>query len=503
MEALQTGRVHIISMKIVDNSAWQIEWIYTIEFPGKPVPLVILQNGKPGYAINLWIYWLLEEGTPPSTLEQHIRSVMQVYEFCYRKYGNTPLSEDNSAGLISDFIDAKQNGSEMMGWKPCKRRSTLKKYLHSISLFDKWNATFSNTPRFNPCEEHFVYGYQANLKCRVRKKFNLLLHLYPARIPTKHVYKHKVTIEHQRFCIDKNNIPKAFPVELFVELIEHTKNPRDQMLWLLMGGGSLRQSEALHLFYEDVMGIDETGAPRIRLADPETGVIEWYKEGRIVTGNRTQYFTDCFQNELFKKTRPDLYQLTPRTMGKRGRDHVGFKGMTFSDSGKASISHGRYITWNELFWLEPGIGRRFQKAYNEYISEHFFNKPRGWPWHPWLFITQLKDRYGAPLSLRALRANWDTVLKRIGLDNSSLTPHSLRHMYGAYCASVLQFPLEMTRTLMHHATVNATQVYYHLSSVDIRNAITEAILSRAQTEEFRYLIMPSAPRLNLPESWVR
>jgi integrase len=488
-------------MMHIENTAWQIEWIYTIEFPGRPVPLVILQDGKPGYVINQWVYWLLEEGVTPSTLEQHIRSVMQLYEFCYRKYGNESLNETQSLNLISDFLEAKRKGSQLLGWKPNRRSSTLKKYLHSINLFDKWNTTFNKALHLNPNEECFMTRYQVNLKFRQRKKFDLLIHLHPAKIHKQKVYKYNVKIDHQRFCVDSHIIPKAFPVEMFVPLIEATRNPRDQMLWLLMAGGSLRQSETLHLFYEDVLGINKDGVPRIRLADPETGIISWYKDGRQVTGNRLQYMEDCFRNEIFKKTRPDLFQIMPRTMGKRGRDHAGFKGMTFSDSGESCIIDGRYTTWNELFWIEPAFGYRFQKAYQEYVSDNFFNKPGGWPWHPWLFITQVKTLYGTPLTLQAIRSAWKTALTRIGLGNSGLSPHSLRHMYGAYCASVLQLPLEMTRTLMHHASVSSTQVYYHLRSADVRNAITEAILNRLQTEEFKYLIMPSAPRLNVPESW--
>ena len=64
-----------------------------------------------------------------------------------------------------------------------------------------------------------------------------------------------------------------------MELVEHTPNPRDQMLWLIMGGGSLRQSETLHIYYQDVLGVDNRGATRIRLDDPEIGEITWYKDG--------------------------------------------------------------------------------------------------------------------------------------------------------------------------------------------------------------------------------
>jgi len=54
--------------------------------------------------------------------------------------------------------------------------------------------------------------------------------------------------------------------------------------------------------------------------------------------------------------------------------------------------------------------------------------------------------------------------------------HSLRHMYGYYCANILKppLPLEMTQMLMHHANINSTAVYYRLSDSTIRKMITDA-----------------------------
>ena len=82
-----------------------------------------------------------------------------------------------------------------------------------------------------------------------------------------------------------------------------------------------------------------------------------------------------------------------------------------------------------------------------------------------------------------------------------LAPHALRHMYGGYCASILKLPLETTRTLMHHASTVSTEVYYHLRSEDVRQAITQAIAENAGVPILDYLIMPDAPRIQAPESW--
>lgn len=489
------------AVKSLRNTAYQIEWIYSLEFPGRPVPLIILSDGKPGYAINQWIYWLLEEGTSPATLEKHVSAVMQLYEFYHRVHKDRPITKDISENLISDFLDAKRNGSELMGWKANPRRSTLQNYLRSLNLFDEWHSTFHGAHRMNPSEEAFMSSYEIYLDFKRRDKYDPLIHLFPSRKHMKEIHDHKVRIEHKRFTVGRKSIPKTFPVEKFVDLVERTPNPRDQMLLLLMGGGSLRKSEPLHLFYEDVLGVHDDGSTRIRLADPEDGVITWEKNGKLFEGTRTDYFENCFENTQFRNTNPDLYKLVPRTLGKRGANHVGFKGMTFSDDGERAFIDGRYTVWNELFWIEPRLGARFQVAYQNYIQEHFYERPKGWPYHPWLFITLEKNRYGMPMTLSALRQAWGSALYRVGLEKSGLTPHSLRHMYGAYCASVLGLPIELTKTLMHHSSISSTEVYYHLRANDVRAAISEANAKQNRTGELEYLIMPNSPRLNMPNTW--
>lgn len=268
------------------------------------------------------------------------------------------------------------------------------------------------------------------------------------------------------------------------------------------GRGSLRGSETLHLYYQDVLGVDKQGAMRIRLDDPEVGEITWQKNDQFRSGTRTEYLAECYLNDQFKYTVPALYQLVPRTQGKRGSNHAGFKGMTFSSDGENAVTaDGRIIYWQELFWCDPRFGIRFQRAYEQYVANHFYGKPRDWPYHPYLFINVEKETYGLPMSMGAIRKAWGAALKRIGMENCRLGVHSLRHMYGAYCSSVLKLSLETTRTLMHHTSTTSTEVYYHLRSDDVRKIITQAVADNVGVPILDYLVMPDAPRLEAPESW--
>jgi hypothetical protein len=482
--------------------AYQIEWIYTADFPGRPVPLVVLADGRPGYTVNQWIYWLLQEGATPSLLEQQVRAVMQLYEFYYRTYRGRELTQKEAERLVADFLDAKRRGSELMGWRPNNNMDTLTRYLTAINRFDEWQSTFHGAPRMNPSEEQFISAWERYREFQQRTKWDPMLHLFPSRSHMKTEHEHKLRIEHQRFRVGKKKIPKSFPIGRFVELVEHTPNPRDQVLWLLMGGGSLRGSEVLHIYYQDVLGVDNLGATRIRLDDPETGEITWERNGKLKTGTRAEYLAECYVNEQFKHTIPALYRLAPRTQGKRGADHAGFKGMTFSADGESTLTaDGRVAYWHELFWCDPRFGIRFQKAYEEYVREHFHGKSRDWPHHPHLLINLEKRTYGLPMTLGAIRKAWKLALARIGMADCGLGVHSLRHMYGMYCASVLKLKLEHTRVLMHHASTASTEVYYHLRNADVRQAITKAVAENAGVPIMDYMIMPGAPPLQAPESW--
>ena len=486
-------------MKPLKNVAYQLIWVYTQDFPDRSVPLVILKNGKPGYVINQWIYWLIEEGTPLSTLERRIRSVMSLYEFYYRKYGETNLSCNEAKTLVSDYIKARQRPDKLFGYKRIATR-TLQKIIYDINLFDVWNIKVHNSPRLNSSEKYFMSAWELYIDFKQRSKWDPMLHLYPSKTHVKEKFIHNIKIDHERFRYKNKTIYKSFPLEAFVDLIEKTPNPRDQMLYLLMGGASLRKSEPLHLFQSDILGIDRDGATRIKLDDPEIGEFNWKHNGQQNNGTRSEYIKECFRNEALINTNPDLYRLAPRTRLKRNY-WVGYKGMTFSSDAIEELNaDGRLVHNHELFWIDKRFGKRFQQAYQEYFEEYFLGKPRNWPYHPWLMITTHGSNAGMPMKLSSIRSQWNLALRRIRMSNCGLGPHSLRHMAGSYCASVLGLPIETTKVLMHHSSITSTETYYHLKSEDIRNAIIDAIKT-SKTAITDYVIFPGEKCIQTPDHW--
>ena len=59
-------------MKIMASNSYLKELIYTSDFPGRAIPVIYLADGKSGFSINQWIYWLVGGGITQSLLRDHI-----------------------------------------------------------------------------------------------------------------------------------------------------------------------------------------------------------------------------------------------------------------------------------------------------------------------------------------------------------------------------------------------------------------------------------------------
>jgi len=301
---------------------------------------------------------------------------------------------------------------------------------------------------------------------------------------------------------------------------------------------------------QDIEGIDEYGQAKVRLEDPVYGWVEWSKDGKKKHGTRRQFFEECYKNEVLSAGHP-LRNLMPRTLyGRRNREfHSGFKGMTFSESDQESRwfrpfdeegmktrspFHGSYDILEgfaddrpydvfNLWWIAPRIGGYFYQCFEEYMAKYFFTNPftgrpnpRGWPYHPWLFINiGSPDTYGYPLSYTAVTKIWERLTAkvirtfaeeperdRVQMILDELAWHSLRHFYGFYCANVLQLRMETVQVLMHHASSTSTEVYYKLGKSTIKDEISRAILRKVGYDmEPDHVILPNTPRIEFPDYW--
>lgn len=531
-------------MELTSRGKWYRQITVHIQGPKGPVaaPLVLLGDGQPGYIINQWIYHLVDGGMGPSNLDLHVRALKHLYAFTNARFHQGDFDECARQGLIAAFIDAKRHGTDhycttekphlkylkdlRLNWKKTPHDSTIRRYVEAINAFDKWQATFHGAPRLNPSEKQFMSAWEIYQDFKHRKNWDPLVHLHTARTHEKE--KHQVQVvrpyEHRRRQGQKPKIKKAFPLVHLFKLLECVNNPRDELLLLFMAGGSLRKSEPLHLFRTDIEPQNEWGELVVRLEDPEDGMTEWVDDDNIVQhGTRTQCFEKKWRNEHLPKTHP-LRGLRPRcTYGNKDMLYVGYKGMTFGESDGANVfgedSLGRHYDVHYLWWLDPRFGARAQYVYEKYRNECLLRNwntkepmPAGWleRKHPWLFINLTPKSYGEPLSYGSLESLWRNLLERLatqhGVDlrGKGLGMHSLRHLYGWYCASVLRLDVTVTKMMMHHGSVESTEVYFRLSAATAKKLLTTQYLKSLGYSDYdiQFLIIPGTPKLDFPDTWL-
>jgi hypothetical protein len=489
-----------------------VKWVYTKEFGNKLIPIVYF-DGQITFTANQWIHSLIEQGFGASKLERYIRALTHFFSF-YNALLISTQQEPEYRNLFAMFIDAKKYGTDsycsstshpylenlFLNWHPSDISNIKSNYLNLLNDFDKWQSIYHGAERLNPSEERFLTAYEQYQEFKTKEKWDPFLHLSPSGSKTKEVSKVSLQ-QHRRFNKTQARVSKTFPPDRFIELIESLKNPRDKLYCLILGAGSLRGSEPLHLFHDDFIGKDEYGQLKIRIADPEVGEYVWEdKNGKVITGTRATYIVQNFNNEHLGEYSP-LRNLMPRTayINRDSRQSAGFKGMTFTEEPDDNGEHF-------LFWCDPLLGRYAYKVYEEYRDTYINTNivtgkphPKGWPHHPWFFINIDKAGYGLPFTVSASKKMWDRAKERIGIKGYRLGRHSLRHLFGFYCANAIGLQPHEVQTYMHHSSADSTNVYYHLSNKDVRQKLIDAFdgnptaLAVSQiAKNFRYKI---------PRSW--
>ncbi|HIF9238114.1 TPA: tyrosine-type recombinase/integrase [Photobacterium damselae] len=480
-------------------SFYSVEWISVKEFEGREIPIVFF-DGEIAIGINQWLIQRIKGGISATALEESVRSIGHLYNL-QKALTIIEGDEYKPNKLLANFIDAKVHGTDeyctsdfhpylhylFLGWKPVSKSNIKNTYLRHINDFDLFQAAFHKARRLNPSEHIFMTSYEKYKEFVNRTGWDMLLHLFPSKSHSKEV--HEISIKSNRATKRakklQRRIAKCFPADQFIDLIELLNNPRDKLLFLMYGAGSLRRAEPTHLFMDDILGIDEYGMLKIRLADPEFDDYIWINsDGIEVKTNRNVYIRENYKNEHLPESHP-LRNLQARSayLNKNNGLYSGFKGMTFSEA--SFTRHEETNRDGEMFWCNPDFGQYAAKLLNEYLNIYIYNNPyasdgrktgnpKGWPYHPFLFINIDKSHYGMPLTISAINSTMKRVLKKIGLEGQGFGLHSLRHLFGFYCATVLELPIEKLKSMFHHADISSTQIYYHLSDDIVRYELMRA-----------------------------
>jgi integrase len=432
---------------------------------GASIPFLFLRDGEVSIFALAWSrHHALYEFTSPAEISASIQAIGLFYDFYYLVERGRPVSAEDLGRVLARFMEAREHGTAELRWDAVQRKTAIDD-VRRISAFGEFCANnFGHVP-LNQRETKFVEDLNFSDQRRFyfalerRKEWDKLAHL----VNSSQAGQGKVS--RAQFAPKLRRIKasyerKTFPPDKVLPLINATPSVRDRLYLILLFFGGLRSSEPLHLFVTDIT-VDPTGSAVVTLGHPETGSYEWTNLHRGKQyGNRATFLAE-------------RYSLGPRNkLGKKHPRRAGWKGMAYDrDSRKES-----YVNW-----LVPEMGRYFARLHFQYMQEtrkHVRDE------HPYYFVNEKDDRnFGSPLTLSNTAKMFKRAARRLGLepDEEGVNRHGGRHFYGYFCASHLRLPLEVTQTVMHHASILSTKIYYALDQAVARDELKKGF-ARIQSE---------------------
>ena len=219
---------------------------------------------------------------------------------------------------------------------------------------------------------------------------------------------------------------------------------RDQMIALLLHGGGLRVSEALHLWVMDVFeALNDSEEAVVKVFHPSEGLVPYRdpKTGRTRQMPRAEYLRQVYD-------RKPLTELP-------GRKAVGWKDPLLTDPQARAM---------QVFWRSTDYGRLFMQIYRVYVQT--------WPRitsHPYLFVTS----GGSPMTVRAYEKVHGAAIRRINLEAAKslgTTPHGHRHAYGQWLRHAGIDP-KIRQLALHHKSVMSQHVYTEANISEVIGAL--------------------------------
>lgn len=355
----------------------------------------------------------------------------------YKLVSNEPtLSPGNLRSLLEDFLAAFDHGT-VLGWRPASNQQYLST---RAAVYDYVKYVMDNSAPFWSTEEaKFIDACRESWIRLSHAEKSLLFHTKSRSRKKTRGRKRQVAGLRQY---------KPFPPNLVQELIDETKNPRDKLLFGLLGYGGRRISEMLHLFLQDVaMRGDELN---VTLKHPASSPMIWTNQAHSqVRGQRREYLRAMFD-------------LLPRTEHGANPSAVGWKGIKFDDHAAQS---------SEVYWIRES-GQYLLQLHRQYLHGDRSAAPSRS--HPYYFVTE----NGQPMTIKAVEKQFNLACRRIekkhGISLKGYGPHSLRHFYGFYCADILKADLLLIQKWMGHAQVTSTAIYAHISPGTAATALKRA-----------------------------
>lgn len=432
------------------------------------IPVLIDTQNRIVKPLFDFILRLKRAGKSSSTLNKYTHATRLLLEYMT---ANTNLF-DSPQSLFETFTSRLYTGTigddgldpSGLYWLPLSARVARSNVLALTHLTD-WLVETYGSKIFNPLIKADNYSQRLNYAAWYRKNhYNFLGH-----IKDKHIHS---TMHQVRSVVGKRTFKTnweeaiEFPEVHFNNFYfnglgnskDHRVALRDRLILILMHGGGLRESEALHLWIEDVL-IDpfDFKTVRVHIFHPEFGKApnNWKSQNGQTT--RAAYLKERFV-------------LTPRN------DLIGKKRLGWKN--RLTDSADGYLIVN---WFPPVFGEIFLQLWQDYIRclAHIDRH------HPYAFVSFHSQSYGQPYTLNAFNYNYAQGLRRIGLLPSKangLSPHSHRHSYARRLRRCGVGELEIKKCL-HHASLESQQIYTTPSAKEVTNTLNKAFINLNQNPE--------------------
>jgi len=258
----------------------------------------------------------------------------------------------------------------------------------------------------------------------------------------------------------------AFPEKLFerfyLQGIGGTKDPRvalrNQLIVLMMHYAGCRESDALHLWVDDVL-IDPFNPDNVivRLYHPEEGKAPNNWQGRNGVSNRAAYLRE-------------RYALTPRNR-LTGTQKVGWKC-------KVVDHKDNFI---QLHWFPAQAGILFGKLWRNYVRYLAVTDRQ----HPYAFISFEPASLGKPLTVNAFKDAYNKAMHRIGQTPAKIegrSPHGHRHAMGRRLEKAGLHP-RIIQKVLHHSSMISQEPYTAPGLDGVTKALNHATEALAQKME--------------------
>jgi len=325
-------------------------------------------------------------------------------------------------------------------WLPTST-ATTNKMIGALTGLTDWLADQQGTAPMNPLRTADSFERRLNYAAWFRRnQHDFLGHIKDTSV-SETVNKAR-SIRGRRTVVAVHDDAIAFPDPLFTRFFlegmggigDRRVAVRNQLILLMMHFAGCRESDALHLWVQDVL-VDPKHADSVivRLYHPEDGRAPNNWRGRNGKTNRGAYLRET-------------YALTPRNR-LSGTGRVGWKT-------KAVDHKDRYI---QLHWFPKEAGVIFAKLWREYLL-YLADTDRH---HPYAFISFERRNKGQPLTLNAFHDAYTQALRRIGEIPSKVdgrSPHSHRHAMGRRLERAGVDPL-IIKKVMHHSSLVSQEPY--------------------------------------------